>query len=69
MYLPTKTYEALPSIYVVIGISFVLGALYLGTAHGLMVGYLAIGITCIAAGVVVKTIRHRARSNSDERMN
>ena len=60
--LPEKIYEALPAAYISVGTLFILGAIYIGIGHGPMVGYLAVGLSCIFAGVTVNGIRRRERS-------
>ena len=60
--LPEKIYEALPAAYISVGTLFILGAIYIGIGHGPMVGYLAVGLSCILAGVTVNSIRRRERS-------
>ena len=62
VYLPKWLYEALPAAYVSIGGLFILGAAYIGFSHWTMVGYLAMGLTCVFAGVNVYRIRRRVRS-------
>ncbi len=62
IFLPKKIYEALPAAYISVGTLFILGAVYIGIGHGLMVGYLAVGLSCIFAGVTVNSIRGRDRS-------
>lgn len=64
MWLPTKTYEALPTIYVMVGAMISLGAIYIGTSHALMQGYMLLGVSCMAAGVVVWNVRRNARSRA-----
>lgn len=63
MWIPTKTYEALPSIYLAVGALFILGAIYIGAGHALMPGYLLVGMSCVTAGVVVWNIRRNARAH------
>lgn len=65
IYLPDKLYEALPAAYVSIGGLFVLGSAYIGIGHWTSVGYLAMGLTCIFAGVKVHRIRRRERSKQE----
>ena len=62
IFLPEKIYEALPAAYISVGTLFVLGAVYIGLGHGPMVGYLAVGLSCIFAGVTVNSTRRRERS-------
>lgn len=63
MFLPTKIYEALPAIYMAIGALLILGAAYIG--NGPMLSYFAVGLSCVFAGVLVTSIRHKARSRPD----
>ena len=62
IYLPTRIYEALPAVYVSVGILFVLGAVYLGIGHG--IGYLAAGLTSVFGGLRIHSIRQKARSSN-----
>ena len=62
IFLPKTIYEALPAAYISVGALFILGAVYIGIGHGPMVGYLAVGLSCILAGVTVTGIRRRERS-------
>jgi hypothetical protein len=55
IFLPKKIYEAT---------LFILGAVYIGIDHTPMVGYLAVGLSCIFAGVTVNSTRCRLRSKS-----
>lgn len=63
IFLPKNIYEALPAAYVSAGTLLILGAAYIGIGHGPMLGYLAVGLSCILAGVTVTSIRRRERSN------
>ena len=65
IFLPKKIYEALPAAYVCIGAMLILGAIYIGLGHRPMVGYLAVGLSCVFAGVTVNCIRRRGRSKSE----
>ena len=62
MFLPEKIYEALSATYFMVGSSLVVCAAYIGIDQSLMVGYLAVGLSCILAGVMVAGIRRRERS-------
>ena len=62
IYLPKSLYEALPATYVSMGALFILGAAYIGFSHWTMVGYLAMGLTCVFGGVNIYRIRRKARS-------
>jgi hypothetical protein len=64
MWLPTKVYEALPVFYVMIGALLLIGASYIGVNHGMMPGYIAIGSSCLFAGMYVTYLRRRARSST-----
>lgn len=63
IYLPEKIYEALPAAYVSIGGLFILGSAYIGFSHWTMVGYLAMGLTCVFGGANVYLIRRKKRSS------
>ncbi len=67
MYLPKKIYEALPAAYISTGTLFILGAAYIGFGHWTMTGYLAVGLSCVFAGLTVNSIRRRQRSQSKAR--
>ena len=62
IFLPKKIYEALPAAYISVGTLFILGAVYIGIGYGPMLGYLAVGLSCILAGATVNSIRRRERS-------
>ena len=66
VFLPEKIYEALPAAYLSIGTLLILGAAYIGIGHGPMIGYSAVGLSCILAGVSVSSIRRRERSPSNQ---
>lgn len=68
IFLPRKIYEALPTGYILVGTLFILGAAYIGIGHGLMGGYLFVGLSCILAGVSVNSIRRRERSKTENAM-
>ena len=63
IYLPKWLYEALPAVYVSTGSLFILGAAYIGFSHWTMVGYLAMGLTCVFGGVNIYRIRRKVRSS------
>ena len=62
MFLPASLYELLPAIYITAGSLLMFGALYIGIGHGPMVGYFALGLSSLLAGISVSTIRRRARA-------
>lgn len=65
MWIPTKTYEALPALYLTVGALIVLGTIYIGVSHGLMPGYMLLGVLCITAGIAVANIRRNARCRAE----
>lgn len=66
MWLPTKVYESLPALYVAVGALLLLGASYIGVGQGLMPGYMALGSTCLIAGLYVTYLRRRARCSAEQ---
>ena len=66
IFLPRKLYEALPAAYVSVGALLILGAVYIGLGHRPMIGYLAVGLSCIIAGVTVNIVRRRGRSKLED---
>lgn len=62
IFLPERVYEALPTAYISFGSLFVLGAFYIGIGHTAAIGYLAVGLSCVAGGMRVHGIRQRERS-------
>jgi len=65
IWLPTKIYESLPVLYVTVGVLFLIGASYVGFDHGIMQGYVTLGLSCVLGGICVTYIRHRARSQAE----
>ena len=65
IWIPTKLYESLPVLYVAVGALLLLGALYIGVNHGLMLGYMALGLSCMLGGICVTYVRQRARSQAE----
>ena len=68
MWLPTKIYESLPVLYVTVGALLLLGALYIGVDHELMLGYMTLGSSCMASGMFVTYIRLKARSQAESHL-
>ena len=62
MWIPTKIYEALPATYITIGALNIVGAMYIGISQGLMPGYATVGLSCMIAGILVRSIRRNARA-------
>ena len=67
MWLPTKIYEGLPAAYLTVGALNVLGAMYIGISDALMLGYAAIGLASMTAGILVSNMRRNARSAAEAR--
>ena len=68
MWLPTPVYKALPIVYALIGVAFILGTFYVGPDAPLGVWYLVIGIVSILASVTVTMWRAKhkqGRANVD----
>ena len=65
MWLPKSIYEALPAIYMAIGVVFLVGAGYLGFSHPASLAYAGVGIVCVLTGVFIRELRHEARSQND----
>ena len=64
MWLPTPIYEALPYLYVVGGVLFISGTLYIGlTAPGAAL-YIACGLVSIVYGAYIFAKRHQYRNLS-----
>ncbi len=66
MWLPTPVYKALPTLYAVIGVTFILGVLYIGVDAQMGPTYLAVGLVSILASITVRTWRNRHRSKAEE---
>ena len=62
MWLPTSIYESLPCAYVLGGLLFVAGAIYLGPGVSVAPLYLALGIISVLSGTLVFIKRRRFRS-------
>jgi hypothetical protein len=63
MWLPTSVYERVPQFWFTMGLLFILGGLYLGTAHPLAIMYFVIGLLSCALGVAVTVHRAKYRRN------
>jgi len=61
MWLPTRVYESLPCAYVVGGLLFLGGAIYLGPGASVSLLYQALGVTSILSGILVFVKRWRVR--------
>jgi hypothetical protein len=69
MWLPKPIYEALPAIYMVIGVIFLLGAVYLGFSHPAAIAYAGIGVVCALTGVFIRELRQEARERKEAASN
>lgn len=54
MWLPSPIYEWLPTTYVIIGVLFVAGALYIGLSAPLAPLYIGVGVASILIGFLVQ---------------
>ena len=64
MWIPTPIYEALPYLYVIGGVLFISGTLYIGlTAPGAPL-YIACGLISIVYGAVIFSKRHAHRNSN-----
>lgn len=64
MWLPKPIYNALPTIYIVIGLLLASGVIYIGVERTGAIYYLLLAALCIAAGLVVQWLRSRAPASS-----
>jgi len=62
MWLPTRVYQSLPCAYVVGGLLFLGGAIYLGPGVSASPLYQALGVTSILSGILVFLKRRHVRS-------
>ena len=61
MWLPTPVYESLPCAYIIGGMLFVSGAIYLGPGIEVSPVYFAVGVFSMLSGVFLIIKRRRAR--------
>ena len=66
MWLPTPIYERLPMLWVVLGLLFIVGGLYIGLEISPAMGYITVGIACFFAGVAVAGVRAKYRRDRSE---
>ena len=64
MWLPTPIYEALPYLYVVGGVLFISGTLYIGLSAPGTPLYIACGLVSIVYGAYIFAKRHHSRNAS-----
>ena len=66
MWLPTPVYEALPYLYVLGGVLFISGTLYIGLQHPNAVLYIGCGLISIISGAFVFAKRQFYRQKSSK---
>ncbi len=66
MWLPTKLYESLPTVYIVVGLTFLAGSLYMGLNHELGPFYFGFAIVSILSGLFVAQKRLHERRRREE---
>jgi len=64
MWIPTPIYEALPYCYVIGGVLFITGTLYIGLAAPGASLYIACGLVSIVYGAYIFAKRHAYRNGS-----
>ena len=71
MWLPDPIYESLPYLYIIGGVLFISGTLYVGVASNSAALYIACGLISIVYGAFIFRMRqdYRRRSNHAENMN
>jgi hypothetical protein len=69
MWLPSKLYERLPLWWILVGLLFMLSALYLGLDYGPAYGYLGLGVGCSVFGLLITIWRaqHRSDKSTNDR--
>ena len=66
MWLPTKLYESLPTVYIVVGLTFLAGSLYIGLDHRLGPIYFGFGIVSVLSGLFVSQKRLHERRQREQ---
>jgi len=66
MWLPTPLYEALPYLYLLGGVMFISGTLYIGLQHPNAVLYLVCGLVSVISGIIVFGKRQFYRQKSSD---
>ncbi len=67
MWLPTKLYERLPLWWILVGLVFMLSALYLGLDYGPAYGYLGLGVGCSIFGLIITIWRSKHGNDKSTR--
>ena len=57
MWLPTRVYEILPAIYIIVGQIFMAGSVYISSYHKLAPVYFAFGVLSVVSGLFVNQRR------------
>ena len=61
MWLPPPIYEALPTVYVIIGVLILSGVYYVGFHEPTSFFYAALGVLSVLAGIAVRQRRNQAK--------
>lgn len=61
MWLPTRIYELLPTLYIVMGLTLLTGSLYLGLYYKLAPMYFVLGLVSVLSGLFVSQYRLHKR--------
>jgi hypothetical protein len=64
MWIPTPVYEALPYLYILGGVFFISGTLYIGVSAPGATLYISCGLISIVYGAVIFAKRHAYRNRS-----
>lgn len=64
IWMPTPIYEALPYLYILGGVLFIAGTLYIGLSATGATLYIGCGLVSIVYGVFILSKRHAYRSQS-----
>lgn len=66
MWLPTPVYERLPQFWLLVGLLFIAGGMYLGFDYKFSSWYFVIGVLSIIWGIVLFVIRARRKGESTQ---
>ncbi len=61
MWLPTRVYEVLPTVHIVIGLTILVGSLYIGSYYNLAPIYFVVGLVSVLIGLFVSQHRLHIR--------
>jgi hypothetical protein len=65
MWLPTRVYELLPTLYIVAGQAFLAGSLYISSYSKLAPMYFVLGVVSVLSGLFVSQRRLHKRRNGE----